>query len=154
MSPVTFQQETAQGNFAEVKPLLEAHWDEVAMWPDQILNPDWDLYRMVEDAGMVRAYTVRDAGVLVGYALFFVRPNIHATHVLMAVQDVLYVMPEYRGKWGARFLLWIEAQLRQEGVGMICQGTSPRHDLGALFARLGYVQFSTTWAKTLAGGHR
>src|SRR6266540_4274531 len=147
---VTFQQERAQDCFAEVKPLLEAHWQEVAPWPDLPLDPDWDLYRTVEDAGWLLAYTVRMGADLAGYAVYFVRPDVHSKGGVSATQDLLFLVPDLRVRFGARFIAWCDEQLRKAGVQIVYQGVTPRHDFGPLLERLGYERFRTVWIRRLA----
>src|SRR5699024_275904 len=84
--------------WGELLPLLEAHYHEVAHYQDIPLCPDRERYEAVEANGMLRLYTARDdAGALVGYAVFFVQTNAHYATSLQAVQDVLFVHPDYRG---------------------------------------------------------
>jgi hypothetical protein len=147
---VTFQQERAQDCFAEAKPLLEAHWQEVAHFPDQPLDPDWDSYRAIEDAGLVRAYTIRVEHELAGYALFFVRPNLHATATLTAVQDILYVTPSLRARFGRAFIAWCDRRLHDEGVQVVCHGVPERNkNFGPLLEHLGYERINTVYARRL-----
>ena len=43
----------------EVQPLLQKHWAEIAHHKDIELEVDWDQYRTMEDADMLRVFTAR-----------------------------------------------------------------------------------------------
>ena len=148
---ITFQQERAQDCFAEGKPLLEKHWAEIAHYKDISLDPEWQTYTSLEDAGFLRAYTLRDRGELKGYAVFLVKTNAHYRTSLQAHQDILYVDPEYRqAMLGARFLVWCDDQLRKEGVQVVHHHVKVNIlDYGPLLKRLGYEYVDAIWAKRL-----
>src|SRR5262249_36507397 len=118
---ITFQEEKATDTlFEELKPLLEVHWKEIAHYPDIPLNPRWDIYRTLGEIGALRGYTFRDAGTLVGYAVFIVTRNIHYGDSLQAVQDVIWLTPALRHQLlGARFIQWCDEQLAAEGVQVV-----------------------------------
>ena len=143
---VTFQRERAQDCFEEALPLLQAHWDETAS-PEPALDPDWDAYRACEDAGMVSAYGFRVDGVLQGYALYFLRPSMHAKTIRLASQDLLYIAPAYRGVQAVEFLTWVHAQLQDEGAQAVTSHVTVRKDFSGLMAYLGYTQVSTFWMR-------
>ena len=85
-----FQRQKAQDVFKEMIPLLEAHWQEIAHYKDIPLDPDFDAYFRAEDAGMLRVFTARDENdVLIGYAVFLIRFNIHYKSSKQALQDVI-----------------------------------------------------------------
>jgi len=122
-------------------PLLAEHWLEVAHYLDIPLDVDQEAYEQIEDAGALRVFTARDAaGVMFGYAVYFVRSNLHYRRSKQAVQDVLYVDPEHRGGLGIRMLKWNHEQLRAEGVQVVYQHVKrkPGLNFGPLLKRLGY----------------
>lgn len=140
----------------ELTPLLERHRAEVAPYPDWRLAPDRALYETIENAGNLRVFTLRigtePCAALVGYCILTVGRNPHYTDVLMAHQDVLYLIPECRRSGlGLTLLRRIETDLRAEGVHCIAQRTKARKDLnlGPLFARLGYTEMDQVWLKRL-----
>lgn len=148
-SPVTFQRERAQDCFAEVKPLLEAHWEET-VGEELPLDPDWEAYRACEDIGLIRAYGLRVENELQGYALYFVRPSLHSRALLLASNDLLYVTPALRGRYAIAFIEWCEAQLRAEGVEMVSQHVTVHRDFGVVLKHLGYHQAGTFWMRRLS----
>jgi len=147
---ITFQAEHASACFTEVQPLLEQHWQEIAHYKDIELKPDWDLYLKAEQAGMVRAYSIRVEGKMVGYAVFFVRPNAHYKDSLQAVQDILFLLPEYRKAFlGMEFMDWCDDQLREDGVQVVHHHVKDSHDFGLLLKRIGYERVETVWSRRL-----
>ncbi len=147
---ITYQEEFLSGLWDEVMPLLETHWEEIAHYKDIPLDPDIDVYTAVENLGNSRCYTVRDDGRLVGYVLFFVRGHMHYKMSIQAIQDVLFLLPEYRkGRIGIKFLQWAEEALTAEGVQVIYQHVKTTNKAGELMERLGYELVDKVYAKRL-----
>ena len=135
-----FQAESVEAVLEEIKPLLVKHWEEVSFYKDIALDPDWDGYLRIEESGALRVYTARDdENVLVGYAVFFIKHNLHYKTSLQALQDIIFIDPEKRGTFGTKFIFWCEAQLRSEGVEIVYQHikVSTPHTI-ELFKKLAY----------------
>ncbi len=155
----TFAQEPLSADlWAEAMPLLVAHWAEVAHFKDIPLEPDLAMYRAADLNGAVRVFTVRRTefvadnvlrDVLVGYALFTVRPNPHYASSVQAFQDVLYIDPTARGGTGYRFIKWCDEQLRAEGIAAVYQHVKAAHDFGKILERQGYELVDYIYAKRL-----
>lgn len=148
---ITLQRETLTvALIAEAAPLLEAHWEEIAHFKDVPLNPDYDLYLKMEVLGVVRVFTMRDAGRLTGYIVYLVRPALHYQQSVQATQDILYLNPALRGHMlGARMLQWCDEQLAAEGVDFVHQHVKVAHDFGVLLKRLGYEHVEQLWTRRL-----
>ncbi len=132
-----------------MKPLLEKHYKEIAHYSDIELDPDYDAYVKMESMGAVRVFTARDdAGILVGYAIFFVRYNIHYKKSLQAHQDILFVDPARRGI-GAKLIQWSDEQLRAEGVQAVYHHVKSAHNFGPLLERIGYQLVDLIYARRL-----
>lgn len=139
---------------AEVKPLLLAHWAEIAHYQDILLDPDWDAYRAVEAAGMLRIYTARTEGnpdaALAGYCVFVVRKNLHYKQSLQASQDILFLHQGFRGHlFGYRFVKWCDHQLRAEGVQAVYQHVKAAHNFGPMLERIGYRLVDLIYSRRL-----
>jgi len=132
----------------ELTPLLHKHWREIAHFQDIPLNVDWATYYRVNGDGCLRICTARHEQQLVGYAVFFIRANPHYQDSLQAVQDVMFMLPAYRGRGGA-LIDYAEAQLRADGVQAIYQHVKDAFDFGPLLQRLGYVPVERVWVKRL-----
>lgn len=145
-----YQAEQISRLWDEARPLLVAHWREIARYPDIPLAPDIQGYRAIEDSGQLRCYTVRDDERLVGYAVFIVRPNPHYCGSIQASQDVLFLDPQYRrGMAGVRLIRFAEEQLRTEGVQVIYHHAKRTNRVGELLLRLGYELVDEVYAKRL-----
>ena len=84
---LVIQRERSHELWGEIVPLLQAHKDEVSFYPDIALDPDVEAYNCAEDHGMLRCYTARRRGALIGYEIFFIKHNMHYRHSVQAVQD-------------------------------------------------------------------
>ena len=133
----------------EAMPLLIAHWKEIAHYPDIPLDPDRDQYLVLEDAGVIRCFTARDDGKLVGYAVFFVRPALHYASSVQAYQDVLYLDPSVRGGTGYRFIRFCDEQLAKSAIQVVYHHVKQRHNFGPLLERLGYELVDLIFARRL-----
>jgi len=135
----------------EVLPMLMAHWAEIAHYDDITLAPDWDAYAAMDQSGMLRIYTARDAELsLLGYVVYVVRPAPHYSGSIQAVQDVLYLDPSSRGQmFGAKLLAFSHTQLADEHVQVVYQHVKLAHDFGRLLERLGYEPIERIFAKRL-----
>lgn len=140
--------------FDETLPLLMAHYEEIAHFKDIPLKPDQATYAAVASVGALRVYTVRESvwKTLIGYAVFFLRQNIHYATSLQAVQDILYLAPSARGKLvGFRFIKWCDEELRKEGVQVVMHHVKAREDLdfGPMLERIGYELVDRIFARRL-----
>ena len=145
---MTFQREELKDCINEARPLLLEHWKEIAHYPDIQLEPDEERYFASEAAGVLRVYTARDDGAIVGYAVFFVNTNAHYKSSLQAMQDIIFIDPKHRGS-GGRFILWCDEQLKAEGVQVVFQHLKSRHNFGKMLERFGYELMDLIYAKRL-----
>lgn len=136
--------------FSEVLPLLSAHYREVAHYQDIEFDPDMEGYEKLEKAEMLRIFTCRDEGELVGYAVYMVSRNLHYKNSKQAHQDILYVKPEKRGV-GHRLVRWADEQLRLEGVQVVAQHTKAKHNFGPMLEWLGYELMDHIYVRRLDG---
>ena len=94
----TYQIEPMSDIIEDMKPMLYAHWEEIATNKEvKPLDPDYDKYLALEEQGILRVMTVRCSGVLCGYFVSFVMPHLHYMQTKMAMNDIMYVAPEHRG---------------------------------------------------------
>jgi hypothetical protein len=94
---ITFQVETLASTRDEALPLLDRHYEEIAQFKDvQKLDPDWEIYEALERAGRLWVMTVRDHDVMVGYMVMLINRALHYKTLLMATEDIHFLVPEYR----------------------------------------------------------
>ncbi len=133
----------------ELAPLLYTHYKEIAHYQDIPLKPAFDQYIASDEAGILRVFTNRDdKGLLIGYAIYFVRHNIHYSTSLQAVQDVLFIHPERRGS-GMRFIKWCDEELKREGVQATYHHVKTKHNFGPMLERMGYRLVDLVYARRL-----
>lgn len=115
-----FQEERLDDVLEELEPLLQEHYKEVAMYQDKIeLNPDYDLYRLMERQGTLHILTARDPD-LQGYCVTFINKHPHYKDHKYAVNDIIYVSPEHRHTDVAyEMLKELERLMLLEGVSVM-----------------------------------
>lgn len=161
----TAQRELLSSCLAEVQPVLEEHWKELARNQDKIaLSPDFERYLALEKAGIFRMYIVRnDDGEMAGYAGFMVMPHLHYKDDLWALADLFFVRPKFRAKRklglsykerpkGAGRTLFeaLEDDLRQLSVSVINVTYKLANPAaGNMLKKLGYIHIEAGAAKVL-----
>lgn len=118
---ITYQQEDLNDIREELEPLLVEHYHEVAMYQDKIdLNPDWKGYELLSMANALHVYTARANQELIAYTVNIVQPNMHYKDHVYAVNDVIYVDPQYRHTEVAETLIQNSEELLKElGVSVM-----------------------------------
>lgn len=146
---VVFRTELLRDVRAEAMPLLRQHWEEIALNRDRVpLDPDWEMYDLIERAGRFHVTTARRDGSLVGYASYFVGQNLHYRSLHQAESDIFFLgRPERRGLCAMRMLDAAEASLRARGVNKFIYRTKDHFDLGPLLLRRGCVLIEHVYAR-------
>lgn len=118
---IVIAEESLKECLEELKPLLEEHYKEVALYQDKIdLAPEYDKYAALEDSGNLHTIVVRDSGKVIGYYISFIDTHIHYMNTLYAINDVIYLDPEYRHTSVSSDLLeYAEKSLKEIGVSVI-----------------------------------
>ena len=145
---LAFSRERIADAWDEALPLLRANARETSILPREF-DPDLDGILAAEAAGVLRAYTMRADGKLVGYTTFAVSPHFHFRGLIIATQDALFVSPEYRGRAALRFLRWQDDELAREGVDLIHRQVTVRRDYGRALDRIGYSPDACEWVRDL-----
>lgn len=135
----------------EVKPLLQGHWDELALNKDRVpLDPQYDQYLKYDNEGKILVVTLRAGGRLVGYFVGMIAPGFHYKTCLTYIMDIFYVVPEFRGKNGGVLMVqFLEKELNRRGVNRMFVGTKCHKDAGYLFEKLGYDKVEVYYSKWL-----
>lgn len=148
ISPLVYAKESAIDAILEIEPLARDHYNEIAVHMGEPYDPDWNAYRLMEQAGYLRVYTARDDGRLVGYAVFFLRPHQHSKASMQAFSDLLYIARESRGH-GHDFIRWCDLQLKADGARVVYQSVTPYCDFSKTLERLGYEDLGRTFGRRL-----
>lgn len=138
----------------ELEPLLIKHYLEISHYLDIPLKPNWNIYLEAEKLGKLHVYTARKDAGLIGYAAFLVDTNPHYMDSLQAMQDVIYLDPNYRGgRTGLMLIKYAENELRTCGVQVVYHHVKLKHpQLGRLLEALGYEQTDQLYARRLDNG--
>jgi len=114
------------------------------------LAPDYDAYRRLAEAGMLRCITVRADEEVIGYAIFIIQPHLHYRTCKTAFEDIYFIRKEYRkGKIGIRLFQYAEQVLKGIGVQRIIMHTKVHLDHSRLFEYLGYKWTDKLFTKIL-----
>lgn len=149
---INYQQESLATCKTDAIPLLEKHWEEIALHKDKIkLNPDWEAYANLEDAGILKIFTARDTeGKLVGYFVVFVKAHIHYKDHLFAYNDIIFVDQEYRkGFTSVRLMKFAEKCLKADGAEVMVVNTKRHKPFDSLLVWLGYKHIENLYSKVL-----
>ena len=97
MTKLVIKEELYDDVILDILPLLHEHWVDIAEFKEDFtLNPDFNLYQQLNQAGHLRIITARKEGVLVGYMIVMVTPHIHYKHKIIAKTDVLFLTKTHR----------------------------------------------------------
>jgi GNAT superfamily N-acetyltransferase len=136
--------------FDEIKLIIGMHYDELCVTKEFPLDPDWDHYEKLTNAGLIRTITVRNEKELIGYMVFFVRPHNHYKTCKTAFEDLYFVKPEYRkGRVGIKMFQYAEEALKRIGVNRIVVHTKIHSDNSRLLEYLDYHQTDKLFTKIL-----
>lgn len=135
----------------EMSVLWPAHWEEVAVNKDAIpLDPDFDAYAMLANAGMLHIVVARKEGRIIGYHFNIVKPHLHYRRSLSAFCDIYYIAPEYRtGRTPLRLFQFVEKTLKARGVQKAFTGTKLSLNAGPLFEFMGWTPTETLYIKMI-----
>lgn len=149
--PITYQQESLATCVSDIKPLLEQHWQEVALDQKIIkLNPDWQAYYDLEDCGALKVFTARCDDTLIGYFVVLCRKHLHYVDHIFAFNDLLYLHKDYRkGFTSVKLMKFAEKCLKEDGVSVVVVSTKNYKPFDPLLRWLGYDHIENIYSKTL-----
>lgn len=133
----------------EARPLLQNHWSEISYYKDIELNPDYELYIKMQEFKSIRCYIARcEDNKMIGYAVFFIKNHPHYKQSLMAIQDIIFFDPQYRGR-GMLFIMWCDEQLKNIGVQVVSHHVKFSYDWSKSLERIGYEKQDIILTKRL-----
>ncbi len=136
----------------EIKPILLEHWAELSLYSDIPLDPEYDVYEMLDKKGLLALYTIRTAGVLVGYAVYFVRKHMHYRQHTWALSDIILVKKEHRNLgMGMKLFDTIESEMKSYwGVDVLHTMTKVMHpELAYLLESRGHQKAEVSYSLRL-----
>ena len=148
---IEYKEETYSQVIDEIKPLLEDHWEEIALNKEVIkLNPNYEMYEKLCNAGVMKIITARNDGKLIGYCICIIAYNLHYKDSLTATNDIFFISKDYRkGSTGVKLFIKNEEILKSYGVQRLIMNTKVHQDVGAIFERLGYKQTERVFGKLI-----
>lgn len=133
-----------------LKLLFPTHYEELCVTKDFPLDPDYEAYKRLGDARMLRCITLRADGELIGYIIFIIQPHLHYRSCKTAFEDLYYVKKEYRrGRVGIRLFQYAESVLKGIGVNRVILHTKIHMDNSRLFEYLEYKLTDKLFTKLL-----
>lgn len=135
----------------ELRPLLDLHWEKLAESRDSVaLDPRYDVYAALEEAGELLLVTLRDRGRIVGYWIAVISPGLHYRTCLTATMDIWNILPEYEGGVAAMVLMRaVEKEYRRRGVMRAFAGEKIRRPCGRLYQAFGYAPVEMHYSKLM-----
>jgi hypothetical protein len=137
--------------FNEAMPLLEAHWEEIAVNKEYIkLKPNYELYFLMQENKNLNCLVARNEGRLVGYLVTLLHVHPHYTDHTFAQNDLFYISPKHRkGMLAIKLIKEQEKQMIRLGVSSITYSVNPKKDFSKLLERSGHTLFETVYRKDL-----
>jgi len=134
------------------RDLVELHWAEViADQPDATLRISDSKYKWLEDNNHLATYTVHDEDKMVGYAVWTILESLHSGN-LQAVNDCIYIHPDYRNKGLASKLMELsELSLTEQGIKHMGISMKSYGRFEGLVKELGYKLTELTYTKSTGG---
>jgi len=137
-----FGEESFEKAWGAALPFITAHHEEVSLYTSFKLDPDVEKYRLLSDMGIYKAFTMRTSAKseLVGYAGFFMSPMLHFKNNNQAVNDLIYVRPEYRKQGhGKAFIDYINKALKELGADIVYYNIPARMDWSKMLKERGFA---------------
>jgi len=148
---ITFQKEDFNKVIDEVQPLWKKHYEEIALDKESIeLNPHIQGYEELNKYGGLVIFTVREENKLIGYSFFVLQYSFHYKQLICAINDLFYILPEYRGKFlGSKLLKESEEILNKMGVHQVQMRTKVYANFGKILERAGYKDTEVVYRKNI-----
>lgn len=136
----------------DLKPLIAIQYEELALDREEIpLDPDWAHYQILSWDGVLATITARNDGKLIAWHVSIVTRHPHYQSTLVAMQDLYYVLPQFRADvtLGLRLFRCMEDEMLKRGVKLMIGNTKCHLDRSPMFDRLGWRKTAITYSKVL-----
>ena len=135
----------------EIEPLLEQHWQEIALNKDIIkMNPDWEAYARLDAVNSLRIYTARKDDQLMGYFVVLVSKSLHYRDHLFANNDVIFLSKSARkGLTGVKLIKYAIESLAAEGITKLHINTKAHQPFDAILERLKFEAIERVYSLVL-----
>lgn len=110
----------------------------------------WSVYKLLEQYGALSLFTVRDAGKLIGFAIYGIQDHPNHDEQRVAQCTMLIVRPECRHNGiGHALIGFAEFWLKANGTTHIVHHISTQHDVIPLYSDLGFKLVEHCYVKEL-----
>lgn len=146
---ITIKKEPIKDTLQELIPLLSEHHDEVEDYKEKIaFNPDYMRYLEMEKSGLIHSVIVRDEGKIIGYCISFLMTHLHHSDHVYAMNDIVYLMPEYRrSEIGRAMFTFVEDDLKHMGVSVFIIHMKTKQPFEGLMQSLGFDRVEINYSK-------
>lgn len=147
---IVYKEDSWLDNLNELKEIIKDHYEELSVTKEFPLDPNWDAYLDILNAGKLRYITCKDDGKLIGYIIYFIMPHLHYKTCLTAFEDIYFLKKEYRkGRTGLKMFQFAEKILKEQGIQRVIYNTKVHQDNSAMFDYLGYKFIDKVFTKLL-----
>lgn len=135
----------------ETWELLEQHREELTTNKDiMVLNPNIEMYKIMEDKGMLFTLALYDNENIVGYSVNILGNNLHYSDLLISQNDVLFVAKKYRkSTWGLKLIQETEKIAKEKGAKLISWHGKSDTSFSELMPKIGYKIQDITFSKVI-----
>ena len=146
---ITYQVEKWSDIVMELSEIFDANWEETGHYQDKLnLNPDYDKYAILDENGLLHVVTTRDGEKLVGYFISLVTTHLHYKDTLHAMNDMLYLIKDYRkGRIAINMFKYAEKDLQERGVKVLTLSMKTMQPFDSLCESLGYSNIERVYGK-------
>lgn len=118
---VSIRNDDAYSAREHVEGLLQEHYDEVAKNKDlMVLDPDWDKYFVLEEAGKLITVLAFEGSTCVGYCVSLLDTHLHYKGLLHSLNDVIFLHRDHRASsLGLRLIKQTEDEARARGAQLM-----------------------------------
>ena len=139
MTPLTYQIESYEEFVPEGLSLLQKHYEELANPLDAPFIIDMGLYESLYKEGSLLLLTARDKGVMVGYEIIRLGQHVRSNGTLVADEEGLFLLPEYRKGNAGILLVQLGIRAAQAvGAEYFFSYSQECRPIGKLFIKLGF----------------
>lgn len=148
---ITYQIEPFSSFIQDGMPLIEKHWDEVALHKEwRPLDIDYKRYFQADEIGLIKCFTARRDGKLIGYILWALAGNLHYKTHFQAHCDIYYLVDEERkGLSAVRMFKEAHKYLKKLGVVSVYYHDKIHKTRRSFFEYLGASAFETHYELNL-----
>jgi len=140
------QEEDFEACIPELKPMMAELEDDVQFTCP--LQVDWSLYIAISNAGAVKLLTCRDDGVLLGFCVIMLSPNLHSIGNVIAMSTGIFCPKAYRGKGvGLKLIALAEEKQKQYNWHELMIASRAVKPLDKILTRRGYVAQETFYSR-------